>query len=129
VLVAIDVRTEEDALFGDLAELAKAPDLEAAGVGEDGTGPLHEAVEAAEGLDELVAGAQEEVVGIAEDDAGVQVGDKIPLRNSFDGGLRADGHEDGGFDGAVRGVEEAGPGAGVGTSGEDFEAQSRQGLN
>jgi hypothetical protein len=116
-------------LFGNLAELAEAPDLEAAGVSEDSAGPLHEAVEATEGLDELMAGAKKEVVGVAEDDAGVEVAQKVALRNALDRGLGANGHEDGGFDGAMRGVEEAGASAGVRASGEDFEAQGRQGLN
>ena len=52
----------------DLAHVGEAEDLEAAAVGEDGAVPVHEAVQAAQLGDELVAGPQGEVVGVAEDD-------------------------------------------------------------
>ena len=44
----------------------------------------------------------------------------------FDGGLRADRHEDRRFDGAVRGVQQAGAGARVGTLGDHFEGDLGQ---
>src|SRR5438552_1814871 len=56
--VAVKVRTEDDARFGDLAERAQAEDLEAAGIGENGPWPTHEFVQPTEGADGLVAGAQ-----------------------------------------------------------------------
>ena len=58
VQVAVQVRLEDHALLGDFAQAAEAEDLEAAGIGEDGVGPRHEAVQAAHVADQLVAGAQ-----------------------------------------------------------------------
>ena len=58
------------ALLGDLADLGQAHHLEAAGVGEDRPVPAHEAVQAAEPRDALGAGAQHQVIGVAEDDVG-----------------------------------------------------------
>ncbi len=51
---------------------------------------------------------------------------EVALGQSFDGGLRAHGHEDGRFDGAVRGVQQAGAGAGVGALGHHFEGDLSQ---
>ena len=68
VEVAIEVRLEDDAVLGDLAQAAQAEDLEAAGIGEDGVGPGHEAVQSAQFADEFVAGAEEEMVGVGEKD-------------------------------------------------------------
>ena len=47
-----------DPVVGDLADLGEAEDLEAAGVGEDRPVPAHEAVQAAQLGDQLVAGPQ-----------------------------------------------------------------------
>ena len=120
--VAIQVRAEEHALVGDLAEVAQAEDLESAGVGEDGARPGHEFVQPAELADQLVAGPQEQVIGVGEDDLGVELAGQIALHDAFDRGLRADGHEDGRFDDAVRGVDQTGASAGVGADGLEFEA-------
>ena len=72
--------------------------------------------------DQLMAGAQKEMIGVAEDDAGVEI---IPARSrwleAFDGGLGADGHEDRRRDVAVRGVQDAGAGARDRTFGLNFE--------
>jgi hypothetical protein len=123
VRVAIEVGVEEHALFADFAEFVETEDLEAAGIGEDGAGPGHKFVETAEAFDAFVAGAKEEVVRVGEDDFGVEIVDEIAWRQAFDCALGADGHEDGGFDGAVGGVEEASARAGLGAGGLDFEAE------
>ena len=62
------MRLEVHAVCGHLVAVAKAEDLKAAAVGEDRPGPIHKGVEAPQPIDELVAGAQVEVVGVAEDD-------------------------------------------------------------
>ena len=80
----------------------------------------------AEFADQLVAGPEEEVIGVGEDDFGAEVLGEIALREAFDGGLGADGHEDGSFDIAVGGVEDAGAGAGVGAFGDDVEGDLAQ---
>ena len=117
VRVAVQVRAEQHAFFCDLAQVAQAENLEAARIGEDRARPGHEAVQAAELADQLMAGPQKQVIGVGEDDFGVQLVGQIALHDALDGGLRADWHEHGGFDDAVRGVDEAGARAGVGALG------------
>ena len=75
---------------------------------------------------EFVAGAQEKMVGVGQQDADAEIFGEIALGQSFDGGLRADGHEDGRFDGAVGGVQKTGAGAGVGALGHHFEGDLSQ---
>ena len=65
---AVQVRLEAHAVCGDLVAVAEAEDLKAAAVGEDRPGPVHKGVESPHPVDELVAGAQVEVIGVAEDD-------------------------------------------------------------
>ena len=66
VRIAIEVRSEHHALFGDLSDPRQAEHLESTGIGEDGARPGHEAVQAAQPPDQLVAGTKIEVVGVAE---------------------------------------------------------------
>ena len=61
------------------------------------------------------------MIGVGEDDLGVQLVGQVALGEAFDGGLRADRHEDRRLDGAVGGVEQAGARAGVGAFGLQFE--------
>jgi hypothetical protein len=119
--VAIQVRLESDALVRDLAQPGQAENLIAAGIGEDRPRPGHKTMQPPELADKFVSGAQEEMVGIAEDDAGVEFVPQIALVESLDGSLRPHGHEDRGRDVAVCGVQNAGAGSGDGTFGEEFE--------
>src|SRR5712691_8605233 len=64
----VEVAAEEGPLVRDLALLGQRVDLEAARVGEDRSGPAHEAVEPAQLRDQLRPRAQQQVVGVAEDD-------------------------------------------------------------
>ncbi len=96
------------------AEVGEGEDLKAAGVGEHGAIPAAELLEAAECGNGFGAGAEEEVVGIAEDDltaggAGLSGGDAL------NGAAGADAHEGGGIEGAVGGgdASEACGGGGV----------------
>ena len=100
-----------------LAQIAQAEDLEAARVGEDRARPGHELVQTAQLADQLVAGTQKQVIGVGQDDLGVEFVGQVALQNAFDGGLRAHRHEDRRFDDAVRGVEQSGARAGVGALG------------
>ena len=68
-------------------------------------------MQAAEAADQLVAGAQIEVIGVAEDDAAAQVFGQVALRQSFDRSLSADGHEHRCLDIAVGRTQHAGAGA------------------
>ncbi len=125
VQIAIEVRLKDDALVGDFAQAGEAEDLEAAGIGEDGVGPRHEAVQAAHAADGFVAGAEVEVIGVGEQDFDAEIGGEVALVEPFDGGLGADGHEDRGLDGSMRRVQQTGAGAGGGTFGDDFEGDLR----
>jgi len=110
---AVEVGAKGDAVVGDFAEFGEAENLEAAAVGEDGAVPAHELMEAAEFANEAGAGAEVEVVGVAENDL---CADFVELSRGggFDGGLRADRHEGGGLDRAVGGAEAGAPGGGGG---------------
>jgi hypothetical protein len=123
---AIEVGLKDDSAVRNFAEVGEAEDLEAAGIGEDSIGPGHEAVEAAELTDEVVTGAEEKMVGVGEDDLRAEFLGEVALRETFDGGLSAYGHEDGRLDVAVGGMKDAGAGAGDGALGENFEGDLAQ---
>ena len=118
--VAVDVRAEDGGAIVDLEIGGEAVDLVAAAVGEDGARPVHELVQAAQFGDEFVAGPQREVIGVAEHDLHAGVFELL-RRQSLDGGLGADRHEDGRLDDAVRGVHAAQAGFAVGL--QEFEAE------
>ena len=126
VEIAIEVRLENHALIGDLPQAAEAEDLEAAGIGENCVGPGHEAVQSAHFADELVAGAQEKMIGVGEEDLDAEVLGEVALAESFDGGLRSHRHEYRGFDGPVRGVEQSSPRAGLWAFGHELEGDLGQ---
>jgi hypothetical protein len=75
-------------------------------------------VEPAERGDHVVAGAEVQVVGVAEDDLGADRAQFVRVE-ALDGAFRADGHEGGGSHVAVPGPEHAGTGCAVG--GDDLE--------
>ena len=77
-------------------------DLEAARIGENRPVPAHEAVKPAGGREDVSAGAQHEVVGVAEDDLRPQLIEVARLQR-LDCPKRANVHKNGGFDGAVGG--------------------------
>jgi hypothetical protein len=62
------ISERNSALFRDLAQFRQAEHLEPAGVGEDGTLPVHEPVQPAVRTDHFDAGTQHQVEGVAEDD-------------------------------------------------------------
>ena len=104
VRVAIQMRVEDHAVFGDLANSGQAEHLESSGVGEDGVGPGHEAVQSAQPLNQLVAGAKVEVIRVAEQNTDVEILGEVALGESFDGGLGAHGHKHGRRDIAMPGM-------------------------
>jgi hypothetical protein len=113
VPVAIEVRLKRNSPFGDLAQIAQAENLVAARVGENGARPRHEAVQPAQAADQLMTGPQEQVIGVGQQDANVQVLGQIPLSQTFDGGLRSHGHEYGRVDGSMRRVQHPGARTGL----------------
>lgn len=100
--------------------------MEAAGVCEHGAVPSGEGVKSAEIADDIGAGTQPKVVGIAEDDLGVD-GDEVLGMEGFDGALGADGHENGRFNDPVRSGEAAASGFALGVGVEKFEHRLRGG--
>ena len=107
VRVAVEVGLEDHAILADFGELVEAEDLESAGIGEDGARPGHEFVESAEVPDGLVAGPQEEMVGVRQDDLGIEFNFDVAGEDAFQGGLRPDWHEDRGFNDAMCGVDQS----------------------
>ncbi len=99
---AVHRRTKTHALLADLAQRRQAEHLEAAGIGEDGPLPAHKAVQTVlMERDDLRAGAQREMQGIAENDLRAQRFEFLG-RHAFDGAVGAHRHEGGRIDGAVR---------------------------
>ena len=84
-------------LVGDGA-VAHREDLEAARVGDDRRAPAHELVQAAEALDELVAGIEEQVERVPQDHVVAEVRDLV-REQALDGGLRRQRDERGRADG------------------------------
>lgn len=103
--------------------------MKAATIGEYGAGPVHEFMKAAEGLDGFMTRTKEEMVGIGEDDRRVDLGFQIAGHDPFDGGLSADGHEDGSRNGAVGSVEGASASASVGAFGFEVKVEGLQPLS
>ena len=92
-LVAVDRIAELHAFLGDLPQFAKAEDLKAARVGQDGLVPLHEVVKTVVGPNHLEPGTQPQVEGVAEDDLGADLLEFIG-RHRLHGTVGADRHED-----------------------------------
>ena len=98
--MAVDMGVEAATFLGDLAHPGERKDLEAARIGEDRPVPAHEAVKPAGGREDLRAGAQHEVVGVAEDHLRPLLLEVARLQR-LDRPKRANVHKNGGFDGAV----------------------------
>eukprot|EP00456_Euglypha_rotunda_P050579 TRINITY_DN40712_c0_g1_i1.p1 TRINITY_DN40712_c0_g1~~TRINITY_DN40712_c0_g1_i1.p1 ORF type:complete len:123 (-),score=17.50 TRINITY_DN40712_c0_g1_i1:313-681(-) len=121
MFISVEVGMEYHAFLGDLPYLAETEDLEATGVGQNGARPADVFVQAAEIANQFMAWAQVEVVGIRQNDFGVQILFQLRRGQAFDGSLGADGHENGGFDDSVRGMNPSGTGAGDGAFGLQFK--------
>ena len=117
MLGAVDMASELTAFLLQFADAGEREDLEAAAVGEHGALEAVEAVEAASLFDDAGAGAEVEVVGVAEDDFGVDVLIEVAQLHALDGAHGAHGHEDRGVDVAVVGVNHSRTRAGLGILG------------
>ena len=105
----VDVALEGHAVIVYLAGLGQGEDLIAARIGEHGTRPLHELVQAAHVPDEFIAGTQVEVIGVGQHQRGIDALEVLG-REGLDGGLGANRCEDRGEQVAVRGGEDPGTG-------------------
>ena len=83
---------ERHPAFVDLAQFGQRHHLETAGIGEDRQRPVHKLMEAAKRRDGLSAGAQHQMIGIAEDDLGTGRTDVV-RHQAFHSRLRPDRHE------------------------------------
>ena len=92
---------ETHALLGNFPHLRQRPHLESTRVREHGFTPGGELVEAAEIADQLMAGAQPEVVSISQDDLRAQLVQFGGVQ-CFHRSLGADRHENRRLDLAVR---------------------------
>ena len=103
--LAVVMRIEVDAFLLNLTQLCEGKDLKSAAVGKNGTLPVHELMKAAHLADDVIAGTQVEMVGIAQLDLTLEI-DKLGGRNAaLDGSGGTDIHEAGGLHGTVDGVE------------------------
>src|SRR5271165_6895011 len=98
---AIEMGAELYSVFGHLTQVAEAEDLKPPRVGEQWARPAHELMQPAELADELVAGAQIQVIGISKNDLRAQLFQEM-LGNGLDCSLGANRHEDGGLHRGVR---------------------------
>ena len=113
--LTVDVGGELNALLGDLAERGQGEHLESAAIGEDRLGPVHEFVETAHIVNELVAGANVQVVGVGQLHLAVHVVQKLHGGYAaLNGRAGTHVHENGSLNVTVNGVQHASAGAPVG---------------
>ena len=86
------MRTKLDAMRPDLANFGEAEHLKSAAVREDGFWPVDETVQAARRADDIHAGTDVEVVGVAEDDLRAHLVEFARIKR-LHAALRAHGHK------------------------------------
>ena len=123
MLGAVDVGAELDTLLAHLAYAREGEYLEAAAIGEHGAVEAVELMQAASLLYHLQAGAQVEVVGVAEDDLCLDVVLQLGEVHALDGTEGAYGHEYGGLDLSVVGSDESGTGTRLGVGMLELECK------
>ena len=114
------MRLEAGALFLDRAPRGEAEHLIAAAIGQDRARPPDETVQAAASCDEIVAGPQIEVVGVAEQDLRAEPFE-IAMSEPFHRALGADRHERRRLDASMRSCHHATPRAAVRVSDAEIE--------
>ena len=100
---------EPDALLRDFAQLCEREDLKAAAVGQDGTVPGHELMQAAHLFDERIARADMQVIGVRQLDLTADLLQVARRESALDRALRADVHEDRSLHCAVRRLQLTAP--------------------
>ena len=85
--------------------------------------PVHELVQAAEPPDGLVSWPQEKMIGVTQDDFGVEIVRQVTRQQTLNRSLRPNGHEDRGFDIAMSSVQDARARAGFRTRRLKFEGE------
>ena len=103
---AVDVAAKLGAVLADRARVRQREDLEAARVGEDRARPAHEAMQAADPLEQLRPRPQQQVIRVREDDRRaepLELAERLRAHRA----ARADRHEDRRLDRAVQRRESA----------------------
>ena len=90
--IAVDRRSEDDALFADFSEIPQAEHLESTAVGQDRPLPLHEAMQATQVPYRTIARAEHQMEGVAEQDLGTN-SFQIFRRHGLDRAVGPTGHE------------------------------------
>ena len=107
----------------DFPPVGKRIHLKAAAIGQHWPLPAIETVNATRLAQNLQARTQVEMVGVAKADLGADIIPKFVLVYGFDSSRRTNGHENGGIDLAVVGLDLAGSGLGVWVGVEELEDQ------
>ncbi len=121
---AVDVALEGDAVIVELADVGEAEDLISAGVGEHRAVPAHPVLQATHLRHQLPTRAQQQVIGIGEDDLGPKLAQLLRPK-ALHRGLRAHGHEGGRVKRAMRRGHPPDSGGGGGVFVIDLESQGR----
>src|SRR5215470_11694969 len=101
------MRAELHAILPNFSQVAEAEDLEPAAVGQNRAIPRDELAQSAQFEDGLVTGPQKKMVGVPENDAGIEIFEHL-LGDSLDRAGGPDRHEDRRFDLAMGGFNPSG---------------------
>ena len=114
-----------DSFLGNFPGFGKGPNLESSRIGQDGAVPAAEAMKSTHFLDDVLTRTQPQVVGIAENDFGIEKAQFLGMKG-LDRALGSDGHEYGGLDRAMSSGETTASGLGGGVGGEKLEHWLRE---
>ncbi len=109
---AIDMAFKCDTILINAAQPTQRKDLKAARIGENGAIPMHELMQATQFVDEVITGAQIQMIGVGKDDGGIDL-QQLLGSDSFNCCLSADRHEDRGGNFPMRSLEYAGAGVSI----------------
>src|SRR5688572_18631666 len=101
---AIEVRLELRPFLADDTSFGQGEDLKPPAIGQDGAMPADEFMEAAASRNQFIAGAEEQVVGVAENDFGTRV-NEVSMQCRLHRPLRPDRHERRRLHNPMRGVQ------------------------
>src|SRR5205807_9352804 len=104
VACTVEMGLEAHAFLTHTRQGPETKHLKTPAVGENGGWPGHEGMQATKAADEVVARAEEEVVGVAQNNTR-PTGQQVAGAQRFDRGLGANRHEYWGIEGAMRGVQ------------------------
>jgi hypothetical protein len=124
VRAAIQVRAEFDPPLIYLAPVRQAEDLIAAAIGEDWLVPTDELVQAASTGNQLIAGPEHQVIGIAQNDLRINFLEML-RGQGLDDALGSHRHERRRIDGAVSRLERTPPSGSIGVGQSEQNKWSR----